>query len=179
MKLTLNGPQAITIFTVAKDELVPSSARASSFATPQAYYCTESGKLKMFIKGHEYCFLDHEVHVEELAAVNAELAKAHENLVKAQDEVTSLRDASKGSTHSEPAGHSGKLESLTGRPRDSAASYANQDIDEMWKRWNEIYAKHEELESRLGKVETELADVHTNIYTPLHNAFHAMLGVGK
>lgn len=50
MKLMLNGPQALTIFTIAKDEQVPASAKTSSFATPQGYYCTETNKLHMFIQ---------------------------------------------------------------------------------------------------------------------------------
>lgn len=58
----LNGPQALTIFTIAKDEQVPASAKTSSFATPQGYYCTETNKLHMFIKGNEYCFIDMEEH---------------------------------------------------------------------------------------------------------------------
>jgi hypothetical protein len=62
MKLMLNGPQALTIFTIAKDEQVPASAKTSSFATPQGYYCTETNKLHMFIKGNEYCFIDMEEH---------------------------------------------------------------------------------------------------------------------
>lgn len=154
MKLTLNGPQAITIFTVAKDELVPSSARASSFATPQAYYCVESGKLKMFIKGHEYCFIDHDVHME---AVDKAMKVSSEH----RESGASGRDTGIGS--------------YTGANREPASAYKDKDVEEMWARWNEIYAKHEELESRLGKVETELNDVHTNIYTPLHQAFHAMM----
>lgn len=58
----LNGPQALTIFTIAKDEQVPASAKTSSFATPQGYYCTETNKLHLFIKGNEYCFIDMEEH---------------------------------------------------------------------------------------------------------------------
>ena len=62
MKLMLTGPQALTIFTIAKDEQVPASAKTSSFATPQGYYCTETNKLHLFIKGNEYCFIDMEEH---------------------------------------------------------------------------------------------------------------------
>lgn len=62
MKLMLNGPQALTIFTVAKDEHVPGSAKTSSFATPQGYYCTETNKLHLFIKGNQYSFVDLEEH---------------------------------------------------------------------------------------------------------------------
>ena len=62
MKLMLNGPQALTIFTIAKDEQVPASAKTSSFATPQGYYCTETNKLHLFIKGNEYCFIDMDEH---------------------------------------------------------------------------------------------------------------------
>lgn len=58
----LTGPQALTIFTIAKDEQVPASAKTSSFATPQGYYCTETNKLHLFIKGNEYCFIDMEEH---------------------------------------------------------------------------------------------------------------------
>lgn len=58
MKLMLNGPQALTIFTIAKDEQVPASAKTSSFATPQGYYCTETNKLHLFIKGNEYRPID-------------------------------------------------------------------------------------------------------------------------
>jgi hypothetical protein len=47
MKLMLNGPQALTIFTIAKDEQVPASAKTSSFATPQGYYCTETNEEKL------------------------------------------------------------------------------------------------------------------------------------
>lgn len=43
----LNGPQALTIFTIAKDEQVPASAKTSSFATPQGYYCTETNKMSI------------------------------------------------------------------------------------------------------------------------------------
>lgn len=158
MKLSLNGPQAITIFMVAKDALVPSSARASSFATPQAYYSTESGKLRMFIKGQEYCFIDHEVHTEAL-----------DKALKASSE----------HHNPESPGSSTGYESYTGANREPASAYTDKDVSEMWERWNEIYAKHEELESRLETVETNLDAVHKNIYTPLHHAFHEMLGVHK
>lgn len=66
MKLVLTGPQAITIFGVQKDELVPATAKSSSYATPQAYYCTDTGNLYMYIKGQEYKFSTYEEHVENM-----------------------------------------------------------------------------------------------------------------
>lgn len=140
MKLTLNGPQAITIFTVAKEELIPSSARAASFSTPQAYYCVECCKLKMFIKGQEYNFLAHD---------------KHEEIVK---EIT---------------------ESHTGIKQEDAKAYADKDVEEMWSRWNEIHARHEELSNRVEAIEHEMSTVRDTIYTPLHTAFHALMTDGK
>lgn len=69
MKLTLSGPQALTLFPVTKESSVPAAAKASSFATPQGYVCADTGKLHIFIKGREYCFLDYEMHETELASL--------------------------------------------------------------------------------------------------------------
>ena len=51
MKMLLTGPQAITIFPVAKDEAVPQSAKSSSFATPQGYIVAETGNLYLYVRG--------------------------------------------------------------------------------------------------------------------------------
>ena len=67
MKLTLTGPQAITMFPVKSMEMIPPTAKSSSFATPQGYVCTDTGNVKMYIKGQEYTFVSHEHHEEELA----------------------------------------------------------------------------------------------------------------
>lgn len=67
MKMLLTGPQAITIFPVAKDDAVPQSAKSSSFATPQGYIVTETGNLYLYVKGQEYKFVDKEVHDAALA----------------------------------------------------------------------------------------------------------------
>lgn len=77
MKLMLTGPQALTIFTIAKDEQVPASAKTSSFATPQGYYCTETNKLHLFIKGNEYCFIDMEEHERVVTEAVAAREPAH------------------------------------------------------------------------------------------------------
>ena len=140
MKLNLNGPQAITIFTVTREDGIPASARASSFSTPQAYYCTDTCKLKMFIKGQEYNFVAHEKHEELLE----EAKHAHRGVVQ-----------------------------------DDAKAYADKDVEEMWERWNEIHARHEELTSRVEAIENEIGTVRDTIYTPLHTAFHALMNNGK
>lgn len=67
MKLALTGPQAITIFPVKTAEGIPTSAKSSSFATPQGYLCGDTGGIKLFIKGHEYSFVSMEHHEEELS----------------------------------------------------------------------------------------------------------------
>ena len=67
MKLNLTGPQAITIFPVKSMDGIPSTAKTSSFATPQGYVCADTGHMLMYIKGHEYKFVSHEHHEEELA----------------------------------------------------------------------------------------------------------------
>lgn len=67
MKMLLTGPQAITIFPVAKDEAVPQSAKSSSFATPQGYIVAETGNLYLYVKGQEYKFVDKDTHDAALA----------------------------------------------------------------------------------------------------------------
>lgn len=67
MKMLLTGPQAITIFPVAKDEAVPQSAKSSSFATPQGYIVAETGNLYLYVKGQEYKFVDKDMHDAALA----------------------------------------------------------------------------------------------------------------
>lgn len=63
MKMLLTGPQAITIFPVAKDEAVPQSAKSSSFATPQGYIVAETGNLYLYVKGQEYKFIDAQTQI--------------------------------------------------------------------------------------------------------------------
>lgn len=58
MKLTLTSPQSITIFSVPQLSMVPTSAKSMSFATPQAYYCADTGELRIYLKGEEFCFID-------------------------------------------------------------------------------------------------------------------------
>ena len=58
MKLNLTGPQALTLFPTNKLELIPVSAKSSSYASPQAYYCNADGVLKLYLKGQEYTFHD-------------------------------------------------------------------------------------------------------------------------
>ena len=58
MKLNLTGPQAFTLFPTNKIELIPVSAKSSSYASPQAYYCNTDGVLKLYLKGQEYTFHD-------------------------------------------------------------------------------------------------------------------------
>lgn len=80
MKLTISGPQALTMFPVAKAELIPHSAKSSSFATPQAYYCVKEGMLKLFLKGQEYCFYEEPPAAPTLEACDAVNAEAHKTL---------------------------------------------------------------------------------------------------
>lgn len=79
MKMLLTGPQAITIFPVAKDEAVPQSAKSSSFATPQGYIVAETGNLYLYVKGQEYKFVDKDMHDAALAgATPVSASSAHD-----------------------------------------------------------------------------------------------------
>lgn len=79
MKMLLTGPQAITIFPVAKDEAVPQSAKSSSFATPQGYIVAETGNLYLYVKGQEYKFVDKDMHDAALAgATPGSASSAHD-----------------------------------------------------------------------------------------------------
>lgn len=94
MKLVLTGPQAITIFGVQKDELVPATAKSSSYATPQAYYCTDTGNLYMYIKGQEYKFSTYEEHVDHESHDDPELlhTKVNELETKVEDLTAKVHD---------------------------------------------------------------------------------------
>lgn len=97
MKLNLTGPQALTLFPTNKLELIPVTAKSSSYATPQAYYCNNDGILKLYIKGQEYTFHDAAMlpspTAEACDTVNAEEHRALAARVEAlEDKMYSVYD---------------------------------------------------------------------------------------
>lgn len=54
--LNLTGPQTITIFTVNSENLIPLTAKQSSFTAPQGYHCKENDSLHLFLGGQEYTY---------------------------------------------------------------------------------------------------------------------------
>lgn len=78
MKLSLSGPQAITIFPVKNTDSIPTTAKSASFATPQGYVCLDTGNIRMYIKGHEYNFVSKDTHEELIAeAIASASVSAH------------------------------------------------------------------------------------------------------
>ena len=55
--LNLTGPQTLTIFTVNNENLIPQTAKQSSFTAPQGYHCKENDSLHLFLGGQEYVYV--------------------------------------------------------------------------------------------------------------------------
>lgn len=55
--LNLTGPQTLTIFTVNSENLIPPTAKQSSFTAPQGYHCKDNDSLHLFLGGQEYIYV--------------------------------------------------------------------------------------------------------------------------